>query len=61
MSTLLPLLEELAIADSNNQINKYRELLKYKKNLQRQYQRIKYNIRIGKDILPGSSSGMRED
>ncbi len=53
--------KELAIADSNNQINKYRELLKYKKNLQRQYQRIKYNIRIGKDILPGSSSGMRED
>lgn len=52
--------KELALADSNNQINKYRELLKYKKNLQRQYQRIKYNIRIGKDILPGSSAGMRE-
>ena len=50
--------KELAIADSNNQINKYRELLKYKKNLQRQYQRIRYNIRVGKDILPGSASGI---
>ena len=50
--------KELAIADSNNQINKYRELLKYKKNLQRQYQRIKYNVRVGKDILPGSAVGV---
>ena len=51
--------KELQIADSNNQTNKYRELLKYKKNLQRQYQRIRYNIRVGKDILPGSA-GMPE-
>ena len=29
-----------------------------KKNLQRQYQRIKYNIRIGKDLIPGSSVGV---
>lgn len=50
--------KELQIADSNNQINKYRELLKIKKNLQRQYQRIKYNVRVGKDILPGSAVGV---
>lgn len=50
--------KELQLADSNNQINKYRELLKIKKNLQRQYQRIKYNIRVGKDILPGSAIGV---
>ena len=51
--------KELSIADSNNEIKKYRELLKYKKDLQRQYQRIKYNIRIGKDILPDSTAGLR--
>ena len=45
------------MADSKNQIKKYRALLKYKKDLQRQYQRIKYNIRVGKDILPGSEVG----
>ena len=50
--------KELSIADSNNEIKKYRELLKYKKDLQRQYQRIKYNIRIGKDILPSSTAGV---
>lgn len=53
--------KELALADSNNQIQKYRALLTYKKNLQRQYQRIKYNIRIGKDILPGSSAGFKSE
>lgn len=50
--------KELSIADSNNEINKYRALLKYKKDLQRQYQRIRYNIRIGKDILPNSTAGI---
>ena len=50
--------KELAIADSNNNIKKYRALLQYKKNLQRQYQRIRYNIRVGKDILPGSATGV---
>ena len=50
--------KELALADSNNQIEKYRALLTYKKNLARQYQRIKYNITIGKDILPGSTAGI---
>jgi hypothetical protein len=53
--------KELAIADSNNQINKYRALLQYKKDLQRQYQRIKYNIRIGKDILPASAGSLQKD
>lgn len=38
--------KELAIADSNNNMQKYRTLLQYKKELQRQYQRIKYNIKI---------------
>lgn len=54
--------KELSIADSNNQIKKYRALLQYKKELQRQYQRIRYNIRVGKDLtttLP-SSVGMKK-
>lgn len=41
--------KELALADQNNQLNKYRALLKYKKDLQRQYQRIRYNVRAGSD------------
>ena len=52
--------KEIANADAKNQIKKYRALLQYKKDLQRQYQRIKYNIRVGKDILPGSAAGFKE-
>jgi len=52
--------KEIANADAKNQIKKYRALLKYKKDLQRQYQRIKYNVRVGKDILPGSAEGFKE-
>ena len=62
IETELEVLEkEIAIADSKNQIKKYRTLLQYKKNLQRQYQRIKYNLRVGKDILPSSSAGMKSN
>ena len=52
--------KEISMAESKNQMKKYRQLLNYKKNLQRQYQRIRYNIRIGKDILPGSSAGIKD-
>lgn len=53
---------EISLAESRNQMKKFRALLKYKKNLQRQYQRIKFNIRVGKDLLP-SDQGIptRED
>lgn len=51
--------KEIAMAESKNQLKKYRALLKYKKDLQRQYQRIRYNIRVGKDILPGSTVGVK--
>lgn len=51
--------KELQLADSNNQLKKYRALLQYKKDLQRQYQRIRYNVRVGKDILPNSSTGVK--
>ena len=53
--------KEIAAAESRNQLKKYRELLRYKKDLQRQYQRIRYNLRVGKDILPGSAAGMRHN
>lgn len=52
--------KEISIAESKNQIKKFRALLKYKKDLQRQYQRIKYNINIGKDILPNSTAGIKK-
>ena len=52
--------KEIANADAKNQIKKYRQLLQYKKDLQRQYQRIKYNIKVGKDILPGSAAGFKD-
>lgn len=51
--------KEISLAESRNQINKYRALQRYKKDLQRQYQRIKYNVRVGKDILPGSTVGVK--
>jgi hypothetical protein len=50
--------KEIQNAESKNQMKKYRALLKYKKDLQRQYQRIRYNRRIGKDILPNSATGV---
>lgn len=49
--------KEISIAESNNKIKKYRALLRYKKELQRQYQRIRYNLKIGKHMVP-SSVGM---
>ena len=45
---------EISNADSKGQMKKLRALMREKKNLQRQYQSIKYNIRIGKDIIPTS-------
>ena len=51
--------KEIAMAESKNQMKKLRTLLKYKKDLQRQYQRIRYNVRVGKDILPGSTAGIK--
>ena len=51
--------KEIQMAESKNQMKKLRTLLRYKKDLQRQYQRIRYNVRIGKDILPGSNAGFR--
>ena len=44
--------KEISLAESRNQLKKMRALMKTKKNMQRQYQRIKYNIRIGQDLLP---------
>ena len=60
IETELDVLEkEIAMAESDGNMKKYRALLKYRKDLQRQYQRIKYNIRVGKDILPGSTVGIK--
>ena len=47
--------KEISMADSRNQIKKMRQLMKMKTQLQREYQRIKYNIRLGKDIIPSST------
>ena len=47
--------KEIAMAESRNQMKKLRVLMRTKRDLQRQYQRIKYNIRVGKDLIPGSS------
>ena len=50
--------KELAIADSNNNMQKYRALLQYKKELQRQFQRIKYNVKLDKGTTLSSSVGV---
>ncbi len=52
--------KEISSAESQNQMKKLRALMKYKKDLQRQYQRIRYNVRVGKDLLPNSSVGLKE-
>lgn len=51
--------KEIANAESRNQMKKYKALLKQKKTLQREYQRIRYNVKVGKDILPNSSAGVK--
>lgn len=51
--------KEIGMAEGESDMKKYRALLRYKKELQRQYQRIRYNIRVGKDILPGSDVGLK--
>ena len=51
--------KELSMADSNNQIKKYRALLQYKKELQRQYQRIRYNLKFGSNRIIPSSVGVK--
>ena len=53
--------KEISLAESKNQIKKYRALLKYKKDLQRQYQRIRYNVRVGKDLMPNSTAGLKSN
>ena len=50
--------KEIQEADSRGQMKKLRALMRTKKEMQRQYQRIKYNLRIGKDILPSSDIGV---
>ncbi len=49
--------KELQMAEANNQMNKYRALMKMRKDLQRQYQRIRYNIKFksGKNPLPSKT------
>lgn len=49
--------KEIGIAESDNNTKKMRALMKEQRNLQRQYQRIKYNIRVGKDLIPGGTTG----
>ena len=53
--------KEISMAEREEDMKKYRALLQYKKNLQRQYQRIRYNVKIGKNILPGSNAGISGD
>ena len=52
--------KEISEAESRNQMKKYKALLKQKKTLQREYQRIRYNVKFGKDLLPNSSLGVKK-
>ena len=44
--------KEISLAENRNQLKKERALLQTKKQLQRTYQRIKINAKLGKDIIP---------
>lgn len=52
--------KEIQNAEARGQMKKLRALMRTKKELQRQYQRINLNIRVGKDIVPGSTDGMKQ-
>lgn len=52
--------KEIQLAEQKNQMKKLRKLMLIKKDLQREYQRIKLNVRIGKDIVPGVTTGGRK-
>lgn len=52
--------KEIQLAESKNQLKKLRKLMLIKKDLQREYQRIKLNIRIGKDVIPGATAGRKQ-
>lgn len=52
--------KEIQNAEARGQMKKLRALMRTRKELQRQYQRINMNIRVGKDIIPGSTAGMKQ-
>jgi len=53
--------KEIQKAEDKNQMKKLRELLKMKRELERQAARIQYNIRVGKDIIPGGRYSAEDD
>ena len=38
------------MAENNNNMKKYRSLISFKKKLQREHSRIRYNLKIGRDL-----------
>ena len=48
--------KEIQVAENNNNYKKMRELMKTKRELERQYARIQYNVRVGKDIIPSRNA-----
>ena len=51
--------KEIELAQNKNQIKRYRQLLQYKKKCQREYQRIKYNIKAKQDVPFSSELGVK--
>lgn len=51
--------KEIQVAEREEDMKRYRALLQYKKNLQRQYQRIRYNVKLGK--MPKADAGRPSD
>ena len=53
--------KEIELAQNRNQIKRYRQLLQYKKKCQREYQRIKYNIKAKQDVPFSSDLGVKSN
>lgn len=51
--------KEISIAESKNQMKKLRQLMMMKKDLERTYQRIKLNVKLGRDVMPGATYGRK--
>jgi hypothetical protein len=52
--------KEIQEADSQGQMKKLRALLTTKKQIQRTYQRVKYKMKLGKNLFADAQTGVKE-
>ena len=53
--------KEISIAENDNDMKRYRFLLNYQKKLQRERQRIRYNLKVNGRPIPSAEPINKED